>query len=66
MYLASGGWALWLKPRLNTELRQNLYTAIQEYDTVGAYQDNWDSLHTRVSQATVYWDSLAKDPKDIV
>ncbi len=48
MYVVSGGWALWMKPRLTAELRGNLLDSIQEYDTVLAYQRNWDSLHARV------------------
>lgn len=56
LYLASGGWALWLKPRLSGELESNMLATIQEYDTVNAYQQNWDALHGRVRKTK--WSTL--------
>ncbi len=48
MYVCSGGWSLREKARLPGELRGQLQSTLQEYDTVQAYAKVWDVVHRRV------------------
>lgn len=47
MYVCSGGWSLREKARLPGELRGQLQSTLQEYDTVQAYAKVWDVVHRR-------------------